>query len=103
MEAVLFNTRGYLNSAYEIQQILTEKRLELVLITETHLLPKHKVTVPGYMCYRKDRTSSKGGGVMILVQENIAHEPIAIPSATFTEIVGIKLKSGNRTTTVICL
>ena len=55
--------------------------------------------VPGYKCNRKDRTSSK----MVLVQENFAHEPIAIPSVAFTETVGIKLKSGNRTTTLICL
>ena len=40
---------------------------------------------------------------MILDQENIVHELIAIPGATFTKIVGIKLKSGNRTSSIICL
>ena len=40
---------------------------------------------------------------MILVQENIVHELFTTPRAPFTEIVGVKLKSGNRTSTVICL
>ena len=102
MNAILFNARGYQSSAQEIQAILREGKIELALITETHLTPKSRVTVPGYRCYRNDR-STKGGGVMILVREHIKHELIPLPPSSQTEIIGIKLNRGTRTTSAICL
>jgi hypothetical protein len=102
MNAVLFNTRGYYSSSLEIQTILNEGNIDVALITETHLTPKHKVAVAGFRCYRKDRPT-KGGGVMILVREKIIHTLIPLPESDQSEMIGVKFSKGTRSTSIICL
>jgi hypothetical protein len=55
MNAIVFNTRGYYSSSQEILIILKEENIDVALITETHLNPKQKVSVPGFRFNRKDR------------------------------------------------
>lgn len=46
----------------------------IILLTETWLhesVPDSLIAVPGYKVYRKDRSDQKGGGVCVMVQENI--------------------------------
>jgi hypothetical protein len=93
MNAIVFNTRGYYSSSQEIITILEEESIDIALITETHLNPKHKVSVPGFRCYKKDRPT-KGRGVMILVRENIAHTLIPLPDSEQTELIGVKFSKG---------
>lgn len=43
-----------------------------ILLSETWLqgnIPTNMVDVPGYVCFRKDRSSGKGGGVLIYIRE----------------------------------
>lgn len=43
-----------------------------ILLSETWLqgnIPTNMVNVPGYVCFRKDRSSGKGGGVLIYIRE----------------------------------
>jgi len=46
---------------------------DVIAITETWLREGQdwQLNVPGYRCYRKDRTGKRGEGVAFLIRENI--------------------------------
>ena len=45
--------------------------IDIASINETFLKPEHKIIIPGHKIIRKDRSSGKGGGVAIIVRDNI--------------------------------
>ena len=56
----------------ELIEHLKEHKPDFVTLNETKVLPKHKVSIPGYESVRKDR-SAAGGGVAILIKKEIAY------------------------------
>lgn len=55
----------------EFRLFLRKNKPHIVLISETHLKPKHKLSFEGYKFYRCDRTNASHGGVAICVNELI--------------------------------
>ena len=52
--------------------ILDEKQVHIASINEMFLRPKHKITIPGYKIIRKDCSAWQGGGVALIVKDNIS-------------------------------
>lgn len=69
----LWNARSIKNKINEVK-ILTEE-FDILCITETWLSNKHNgLNIKGYNLYRNDRQESpQGGGVCILIKNNIKH------------------------------
>ena len=93
-----FNARGFVCSLHEIQSVM---KVHLALISETHLTTKSKLYFPGYTAYWSD-CQSKGGGVMMVIDEKIDHDVIPLPAVLPIEAVGLKFRQGSKSTTVIC-
>lgn len=75
---VNINARSVVNKSTELEAFIIEHRPDIVTITETWLspdVPSSDIFPPGYTVMRKDR-SSRGGGVAILIRENIYVTPM---------------------------
>ena len=46
-------------------------KANIILISETWWTDKSAVIIPGFNLYRKDRVSSKGGGVCVYIEDKI--------------------------------
>ncbi|KAL0269181.1 UNVERIFIED_CONTAM: hypothetical protein PYX00_006993 [Menopon gallinae] len=55
---------------------ITEKDIDIMILTETKLQQTDKLKIKNYKTYRQDREGPRGGGVAILVKENVPHTPI---------------------------
>ena len=68
------NIRGLKRNIEELVFTLEEKKIDIVSINKTFLRPKHKITIPGYKIIRKDRSTGRGGGVVLIVKYNISFD-----------------------------
>lgn len=46
-----------------------------MIVSETHLTPRHRFNLKGYITYRKDKTL-RSGGVAILIKNDIPHRQV---------------------------
>ena len=65
------NIRDLRRNMEELVFKLDEKKINISSINETFLKPKHKITIPGYKIIRKDRSTGQGGGVALIVKNDI--------------------------------
>ena len=80
----------------ELQQEVKENRPDIVCITETKLekeILDTTLNLRGYQVWRRDRRGKKGGGVMILSQDNLIVREVT-PETSGAEIVTIEIQLG---------
>jgi hypothetical protein len=58
----------------------------IAALNETKLLPKNTFSIPGYSVYRLDRNKF-GGGIMLIINNNIRHNQFALPNMDRLEAV----------------
>lgn len=88
---VTWNTNGLKQKLTELTHYLTDKNIDIALLTETKLTnADNRIKIKNYQIYRTDRPAN-GGGVAIAIKNGIPHIPIDV-SHTNLEIVGIKLQ-----------
>lgn len=63
----------------QVRYLLSERKPDLLLLSETTLNDSNFVQFPRYKIYRNDRLSDGGGGTAILIRENIKHEVVNTP------------------------
>lgn len=63
----------------EFENFLKKYKPHIVLISETHLKPKHNLNFVGYKIYRSDRENSGGGGTAVCISDRIESEHIEKP------------------------
>ena len=68
------NIRGLRRNIEELIFTLEEKTIDIAFINEVFLKPEQKIIIPGYKIIRKDRSSGKGGGVVLIVKDNISFD-----------------------------
>ena len=78
----------------ELIEHLKEHKPDFVTLNETKVLPKQKVSIPGYESVRKDR-SAAGGGVAILIKKEIAYS-IVYTDDINAETVAITFKQRDK-------
>lgn len=66
------------------------------MLTETRLKPEHNFKVAGFNCYRNDRPSGIGGGVAILIRNEIKHHEVSIPETECLEAVAVSIIVDNK-------
>ena len=68
---------------------------QVVLLSETHLAPNRRFSLPAYACYRKDRNGSDrhraSGGVAILVHRRHSHRELPATETTLIEACAVAL------------
>lgn len=74
---LLWNANGLRLHLPELQLFLNERRIDVALLSETHLKSGSVLRVPGYVAYRTDHPDgSAHGGTAILVRQRISHHPL---------------------------
>ncbi len=74
--------------------LLSESNIDFLHIGETWLhkkIPTSKIDVPGYTCFRRDRTVGRGGGVLIYIKDSFNAKEIFPTSDISTECLCINV------------
>ena len=86
---------------YSLLKFIEEHTPDIVLLSETKLNHKHRITFEQYQCIRTDRpNSTQGGGTAILIKNEIAYKPITftqLPNLNSLESTAIQLTFTNNT------
>ena len=99
------NIRGLRRNIEELIFTLEEKKIDTASINETFLKPEHKITIPGYKIIRKYRSSGKGGGVALIVKDNISFDSSELKTNNNkcnVEYITIKINTTNLKELIIC-
>jgi exonuclease III len=81
-----------LKRRYYLNEILKEKKPDIVLLCETHLSKKFKLSFKDYRMIRKDRTERKKGGCAILIKETMKYKNVNLIGLTTLEHCAIKVE-----------
>ena len=99
------NIRGLRRNIEELIFTLEEKTIDIAFINEVFLKPEHKIIIPGYKIIRKDRSSGKGGGVVLIVKDNISFDSFELNinnNKGNVEYITIKINTKNLKELIIC-
>ena len=91
-----YNIRGLINKQDDLKLLLKDNNVDIALICETWLNDYNmsRVDIPGYNLVSMNRENKKGGGVCILVRENLKYREFAnTPKPSTFELVTIELKT----------
>lgn len=89
---VTWNANGLKPRISELRAFIQQQDLDLVLLNETKLTDKDKIKINNYQILRKDRTN-RGGGVAIIIKNNIAYQTIKLDNRLSIEAICIKLEN----------
>ena len=87
------NIRSCRNKEVEISVFLKENDIDILTLNETWLKNNFKLDIPNYTITRKDRPSRQGGGVAILVRNDINIIDTCSNINTDNEAITIRLKN----------
>lgn len=90
---VLWNAQSIKNKITEFTDYLNTNQIDLALVTETWLKPNISLSIPNYKIVRLDRINTRGGGVAIIINENIKYTEVAVSNLKVIESVGVNILS----------
>ena len=70
------NVRGIIGKVRSIESLLEAAKIDIALITETKLPKSENISIKGYRWIAQPRQKSKGGGIGILIKENLARNTV---------------------------
>ena len=86
------NARGLQSKRCSLQDIMEERQPEVILLTETQLKSNTGVRFEGYTFFGKNRDDNNGGGVGILVRNDIKGQCSPYYSDKDLEIIWISIR-----------
>ena len=92
MNLVSWNACGLRQNVLEVRQYLENQDIDIMLINETKLTPDIQIKIKNYKIIRSDRTAH-GGGVAIIIKNNIPYKQIKNKSYVTVEHLIIQLKN----------
>ena len=89
------NIRGLVNKQDELHKLLVNSNVDIVLLCEIWLNSYNvsRVALPSYNFVYKNRTSKKGGGVGILIKDQLKHRILDINSSIENLFIELKTDS----------
>lgn len=97
LKIISWNCNGIENKIPELTAFVKQNKIDIILLGETRLNPKTKISIPNYHIYRTDRpktpTSPSSGGTAILIRKNITHQHITLPTTVESTTIQLKLKN----------
>lgn len=93
LNLMFWNADGIHKKLHELLNLLLDKSIDILAVSETRLTNAIILDTPGYTCYRQDKhpSSGKGQGVAIFIKSNIHHSCVLIPETKYMEAIGIEL------------
>lgn len=99
LNLLTWNSRGIRHKTGELELLISEYKIDIVIVTETYLKPHVKISLPNFVCLRRDRLSRPGGGVAIFIKKSIKHARIN-PDVINLESVAIQINNNNKIITI---
>jgi len=94
---ISWNCNGIENKIPELTAFVKQNKIDIILLGETRLNPKNKISIPNYHVYRTDRpkapTAPSSGGTAILIRKNIIHQHVTLPTTVESTTIQLKLKN----------
>ena len=91
---LLWNANGLRLHLQELITVLQDRRVDICLVTETHLTSRSPLRVPGYVSHRTDHPDdSAHGGTAVLVRQQLSHHLLPSTCTNSLQSTSISLKS----------
>jgi hypothetical protein len=90
-----FNANSIGRQRYELSKQLQELHVHVALISETHLKPHERFSIPNIHFYRTDRLPGGRGGTAVAVRKGIPQHHIDLPPLISVEATGVSIPIGN--------
>lgn len=97
----IHNATGLTGKKPELEAFITTHRVDILLLTETHLRPTQPFKLRNMVGYRTDRRNAKGGGTAIYIHKDIPHLPVTLPPLTTLEATAINISTAYGVITLI--
>jgi hypothetical protein len=94
LKVLAFNENGIGRQRYELSKQLQELRINVALLSETHLKPHERFFIPNYHFYRTDRFPGRKDGIAVAVRKGIPHNYVDLPPLVSIEAPGVCLLIG---------
>ena len=92
-----WNCRGIYRKIDEMKALISEMQTppDIIMLQETHLIPKYSPRLQGYTVIRKDRTI-RGGGVATFIADHLSYYEVSLNvadpiEAQFVKVGGITI------------
>ena len=93
LRILAWNANGLNKRIHEFREVLHRLKIDVALISESHLKPSIRANVPNYQQYRTDRLNGRNGGTAIYIKKSISHVEVPIPESFTIETTLIKVHS----------
>jgi exonuclease III len=90
LQIVVWNANSIKSKKSELPNFLSINNRDNVAISETKLTPKHRFSMPDYCVYHAD-WNHFGGGVMLLVTNNVRRDQFVLPNVVNLETIAVCL------------
>lgn len=100
LTVAVWNANGLLPQSVEFRQFLLDERVDICLVSETHLKPGVHVRVPNFSCYRSDRPTA-GGGTAVYVRKCFRHHLLHLPALTSVEATAVSVDTARGRVTFV--
>lgn len=93
LKIVVWNANGISQSKSELQTFLLIHKIDVMLISETHLTNKHFFHIKNYFFYDTKHPDNKAhGGSGILIRRGIKHYPHSTISETYIQTTNVTVE-----------
>lgn len=97
----LFNSNGLKNLSNELQIVLQDKRIDIVLISETHFTKYSNILIPGYQLLKTNHPDNTAhGGTAIYFKSSLSFQTLPNYCQPYLQSCAILLHLNNIPTTI---
>ena len=101
LRIALWNANGPQNHKEEIKLFLTQNKIDVMLISETHFTSRSHFTVPGYdTCLTNHPADKAHGGTAILIKSHIAYAELPRYATPKLQATIINVQGPHRSITI---
>jgi len=91
-----FNANGLKNHVIELQTVLSDKRIDIALISEIHFTKYSHISIPGYYLLKSNHPDGTAhGGAAILIKTNLKFHPLTNFSQNHIQSCAISITLNN--------
>jgi len=92
LSILLWNANGLTHNKNELQHLLYDKKINIALITETHLTPTKHFNIPGYTTHRTDHPDGTAhAGTAILISTTLLHYALPTYQKAYIQATNIQI------------
>lgn len=98
-----WNANGLQNKTIELANYMQEKKINIMMISETHLKPSKHLSIPNYDTIREDGQIHRGGGTAILIKGTIKYQLLPKIEDEKLEATGIMVNTAKEKFNFYCI